>query len=65
MLHLETHKLNSINYLTGVIEETYMNNFSVLVYDNEGGIFNEKFASTFGRAKAILQKMIYSAKSKY
>jgi len=33
-----------------------MNNFSVLVYDEEGGVFIEKFAETYLKATEIADK---------
>lgn len=50
-------KLNSINVLTVEIEENFNNEFSVLAYDNEGGVFLEKFAPTFEKAKEVAKKL--------
>jgi hypothetical protein len=61
----KTKKVNSINTITCEIEESYMNNFSILVYDNEGGIFIEKFADTFQDAKQTADKLFNKVCNKY
>jgi hypothetical protein len=33
----KTKKVNSINTITCEIEQTFIDNFSVLIYDDEGG----------------------------
>lgn len=50
-------KLNSINKLTVEIEENFNNEFSILAYDEEGGVFVEKFAPTFEKAKEAAEKL--------
>jgi hypothetical protein len=42
-----------------------MNNFSVLVYDEEGGVFIEKFADTYLKATEIADKLFLSVCKKY
>ena len=61
----KTKQVNSINTITCEIEETYINNFSILVYDNEGGIFTEKFADTFQDAKEVADKLFNQVCNKY
>lgn len=61
----KTKKVNSINTITCEIEETFMNNFSVLVYDEEGGVFIEKFANTYLKAIEIADKLFLSVCNKY
>lgn len=52
-------KLNSINNLTIEIEESFNDNFSILAYDQEGGIWVEKFAKTLNEAKLIAEKLYW------
>lgn len=61
----KTKKVNSINTITCEIEETFMNNFSVLVYDEEGGVFIEKFADTYLKATEVADKLFLSVCKKY
>jgi len=61
----KTKKINSINTITCEIEETFMNNFSVLVYDEEGGVFIEKFANTYLKATEVADKLFSSVCKKY
>ena len=53
----KTNQVNSINTITCEIEETFMNNFSILIYDNEGGLFVERFADTYEAAKIKADKL--------
>jgi hypothetical protein len=48
-----------------MIEETYMDNFSVLIYDEEGGVWIEKFASTYLDAVEIAEKLFLKVCKKY
>jgi hypothetical protein len=61
----KTKQVNSINTITCEIEETYMDNYSVLVYDNEGGIFIEKFENTLQNAKELADKLFNLVCKKY
>ncbi len=61
----KTKKVNSINTITCMIEETYMDNFSVLIYDEEGGVWIEKFASTYLDAVEIAEKLFLKVCKKY
>jgi hypothetical protein len=64
---LTTHKtkLNSINVLTIEIEETFSNEYSIVAFDNEGGVFVEKFAKTLEEAKKIAEKLNTAILKKY
>ncbi len=53
----KSKKVNSINEITVEIEETFMNNWSILVYDQEGGIFIEKFADNYDAAVVVADKL--------
>ncbi len=53
-------KLNSINTLTVEIEEAFNNNFSIIAYDTEGGVWVEKFANTYSSAKIVAEKLVKS-----
>ena len=50
-------KVNSINTITVEIEKTFMNNYSVLCYDEENGIFIEKFADNYTDASKIADEL--------
>ena len=43
----KTKKVNSINTITCEIEQTFMDNFSVLIYDDEGGFGLKNFVILF------------------
>lgn len=58
-------KVNTINTITCEIEETFMNNFSIIIYDNEGGIWIEKFASTYDESMEIADKLFFKVCKKY
>jgi hypothetical protein len=64
---LTTHKtkLNSINVLTIEIEENFSNEYSIVAFDNEGGVFIEKFAKTLEEAKKIAEKLNTTISKKY
>jgi hypothetical protein len=53
----KSQKLNSINTLTIVIEESFNDNFSILAHDEEGGIWIEKFADNLEQAKITAEKL--------
>jgi hypothetical protein len=53
----KSKKVNSINTITCEIEESFMDNFSVLLYDNEGGVCIEKFAPTYEKATQLADKL--------
>jgi hypothetical protein len=53
----KSKKVNSINTITCEIEESFMDNFSVLLYDNEGGVWIEKFAPTYEKATQLADKL--------
>jgi len=61
----KTKKVNSINTVTVEIEETFINNFSVLIYDNEGGVFIERFAKTYNEATILADKLFFNVCNKY
>jgi hypothetical protein len=61
----KTKKVNSFNTITCEIEETFMNNFSILVYDQEGGIWIEKFADNYLDAVKIADKLFLNCCNKY
>ncbi len=57
-----SHKLNSINTLTVEIEETFSNTFSVLAFDDEGGVWEEYFVKSYDKAvdksKTVFNKIL-------
>lgn len=57
MNHTQTTRLNAINTLITVIEEDYSGRYSILSYDQEGGIWVESFSDTIDKAqeKALKQ----------
>lgn len=57
MNHTQNTRLNSINTLITVVEEDYNKGYSILSYDEEGGIWVESFADTIDKAqeKAVKQ----------
>jgi hypothetical protein len=61
----KTKKVNSINTITCEIEETFMDNFSILVYDEENEIFIEKFANTYSKAVEIADSLFLNVCNKY
>jgi hypothetical protein len=61
----KTEKVNSINTITCVIEPTFMDNFSILIYDEEGEIWIEKFADTYLQSVKIADKLFLSVCKKY
>ena len=61
----KTKKVNSINTITCVIEETFINNFSILIYDDEGGLWIEKFCDTFLESTKLADKLFFNVCKKY
>jgi hypothetical protein len=61
----KTQKVNSINTITCEIEQTFMNNFSILIYDEEGEIWIEKFADNYLQSLEIAEKLFLSVCKKY
>jgi len=61
----KSKKVNSINTITCEIDETFMGNFSVVIYDEEGGIFIEEFANTYFKATEIADKLFSEVCNKY
>jgi hypothetical protein len=53
----KSKKVNSITVVTVLIEETYMNNFSILCYDDPGDVWVEKFADTLENAQKVADKL--------
>jgi hypothetical protein len=58
-------KVNTINTITCVIEETYINNYSILIFDEEGGVWIEKFANTYNEAVVIADKLFLKVCNQY
>ena len=67
MNQTETISLNSINVLTVIIEDCPIDKtpFSVLAYDNEGGVWVEKFAATMEQAEIMKNKIVKNIKAQY
>jgi hypothetical protein len=61
----KSKKVNSINTVTCEIEETFMNNFSILVYDEQGGVWVEKFAPTYEKATQLANKLFEKICNEY
>lgn len=61
----KSKKVNSINTITCEIEETFMNNFSVLVYDEQEGVFIERFADTREQAEIKADKLFTKICNQY
>lgn len=61
----KSKKVNSINIITCEIEKTFMDNFSVLVYDEEGGVFIERFADNYLQATEVADKLFSNVCKKY
>ena len=61
----KTKKVNTINTITCVIEETFMDNYSILIFDEEGGVWIEKFADTYNQAVIIADKLFINVCNKY
>jgi hypothetical protein len=58
-------KVNTINTITCVIEETYIDNYSILIFDEEGGVWIEKFADTYNEAVVIADKLFLKVCNQY
>jgi hypothetical protein len=61
----KSKKVNSINTITCEIEETFMDNYSIVVYDQEGGIFIERFADNYSKATEVADKLFSNVCKKY
>lgn len=61
----KTKKVNSINQITVEIEESFMNNWSVLAYDEEGDVYIEKFAKNYNEAVLIADKLLENICKEY
>ena len=62
---INSKKVNSINTITVEIEEAFNNNFSIVVFDEQGGLFVEKFAATYEKAVEVANKMFAKACAQY
>lgn len=55
-------ELSKYNKLTIIIEETFMDNYSIVLFDDyageEGGIWGELFADTYDKAVQIAESQI-------
>lgn len=58
-------KVNSINTITVEIEKTFMNNYSILCYDEENEVFIEKFANNYTDAVKIADKLFNKVCKEY
>ena len=58
-------KVNSINTITVEIEETFNDNFSIIVYDEEGGVWVEKFANNYEKAVEVAEKLFTKTVNQY
>jgi hypothetical protein len=61
----KSKKVNSINTITCEIEETFMDNYSIVVYDQEGGVFIERFAENYLKAIEVADKLFSNVCKKY
>lgn len=58
-------KVNLINTITVEIENGFMDDFSVLVYDEEGGVWIEEFTDTLANATKLADKLFSKVLSQY
>ena len=58
-------KVNTINTITCVIEKSYIDNYSILIFDEEGGVWIEKFADTYNEAVIIADKLFLKGCNQY
>jgi len=58
-------KVNTINTSTCVIEKSYIDNYSILIFDEEGGVWIEKFADTYNEAVIIADKLFLKVCNQY
>ena len=60
-LYYKTKEIKNSNTLFCAIEETFNDNYSILIFDDysdyEGGIFIEKFAKNYNEATSIADKL--------
>lgn len=61
----KTKKINTVNTLTVEIEETFSNNYSIVIYDEEGDVFKEKFSKDYESATIIAEKLFNTEYKKY
>jgi Zn-dependent metalloprotease len=62
---IEFTKINSFNSLTTEVEKTFMDNYSILTYDDESGVWTETFADTYEKAVQIAHKQHKKELSKF
>ena len=62
-----THRtpLNKINTLTVEVEQTFRNNYSIIAYDELGGVWQERFADTYEQAIQKANKLHDKIKKEY
>jgi hypothetical protein len=58
-------KVNLINTVTVEIDNSFMDDFSVLVYDEEGGVWIEEFTDTLANATKLADKLFSKVLSQY
>jgi len=58
-------KINSINTITCIVEENFMGNFSILIFDEEGGVWVEKFANNKIDAVNVAEKLFSDICNEY
>ena len=51
MNHTQNTRLNNLNTLITVVEEDFNGGYSILSYDEEGGIWVESFEDTIDKAQ--------------
>lgn len=54
----KTRKLSETNTLHCEIEKTFMDSYSVLVYNTDGDLWIEKFALTYEEATIVADKLL-------
>lgn len=60
-----TKKVNSINTISCHIEQTFNDNYSIIVFDEEGGVWIEKYAQTLKDAEIIAEKLFKEVINNY
>ena len=53
----KTRKLSDTNTLHCEIEKTFMDNYSIVLYDTYGDLWIEKFAPTYEKATEIAENL--------
>jgi hypothetical protein len=61
----KSKKVNSINTIVCEIEETFMGNYSIIVYDTEGSGWVEKFAPTYKQAQNLADSLFLKICKQY